>query len=82
MNSLLGPSLVGGLLFSRAALPDAGAGCILGRYLGIIPTQLGPPREGRPFFMSGRLVALFALLATLQHLARPVELLQPLLGDT
>src|SRR3954447_5108747 len=46
-----------------------------------IISLLGPPREGRPFFVSGGLVVLVPLLAPQQHRARPVELPQPLLGD-
>ena len=50
MNSQLGPPLVGGLLFSCAALPGAGPGSYPG---GHQISLLGPPREGRPFFVSG-----------------------------
>src|SRR3954469_22107673 len=76
------PSLVGGLLFSCAALPDAGAGRILGgSTIDPLTPTLGPPREGRPFFVSGGFLVFVAFLAPQQHLARVVEQRQPLLGD-
>src|SRR3954468_15816452 len=54
MISKLGPSLVGGLLFSCAALPGTRAGRILGRNLGIIQRSSGRLARDGLFFARRR----------------------------